>query len=205
MPGVTHFITANTKRVISLLLLAVALLALLLGSSTALAQEEGGVPPLPLVYQQGEVYMDGELLAEEAELTARVGDWESIPVAVRGGKFEILVVGPPSVAYVGREVTFHLQGLEASQRLTFPLLAEPSFETLRLDFPARPPKSEASPEEPDVSSAAVPSASAPAGAATSDEGPDIPWAMLFGVLAGGAVLIVMLNLAARRWLRLRLR
>ena len=177
-----------------------ALLALLLPAA-ALAQEdgqEGGAPPLPIVYD-GEVYVDGELLQEEAELTVMIGDWESRPATVADGKFEALVVGPPSVAYVGREMTFHLQDLTASQRFSFSLLTEPSFEPLRLDF-SRPATAEptpaVTPEQPTPGPVATPVEAGPTA-------PDlnIPWVAFGALVAGGAVLVVALNWLARPWLR----
>jgi hypothetical protein len=182
------------KGILWPLVAAVVLLAALLAPSMALAQE-GGPPGLPVIYS-GEVYVDGQLLAEESQLTARVGDWESQPVAVRDGKFELLVAGPPSVAYVGRDVTFHLRDMVASQQFIFPLLTQPTVETLRLDFSLPASQPAASPEEAVVVPVTT-SVEAPAG----DEGPDIPWATLAGLLVGGSVLVVVLNWAARRWLR----
>ena len=176
-----------------------SLVVMLLLPATALAQEggEGGAPPLPIVYQ-GEVYVDGQLLTEAAELTARIGDWESRPATVQDGAFDALVVGPPSVAYVGRDITFHLGELVASQQFTFSLLTQPSFEPLRLDFtrPAEQQTPAPSPEE-----AAVEPTATPVEVPLADDGLAVPWAVLGGLLAGGAVLVVVLNRIARRWLR----
>ena len=167
------------KRV---LVAALAILgAILLGQGTVVAQEDGP-PPLPILYQ-GEVYSDGELLREEAQLTVRVGDWESRSVTVQDGKFQGLVAGPPGPRYIGQPITFHLGGVEASYRSTFPLLGEPRSEEVRLEFAhvaATAEPQDASPEEDSVL--------------------DVPWAALAGMLAGGAVLVVVLSVALRRFL-----
>ena len=191
-----------------LALVALPALLGLLFSSVAVAQEQetgqnGGVPPLPIVYD-GEVYVDGEPLQEEAELTAMIDDWESAPAPVQAGQFETLIVGPPSAAYVGKEITFHLQGMVASQRPTFSLLTEPSFDVLRLDF-SRPgaeeqPTPSATPDQPAEEPTPEPVAT-PIGPVLAESDLSIPWVAFGVLLAGGAVLVVALNLLARRWLR----
>ena len=108
-------------------------LAWLLWAVPSVHAQAEGPPPLPIVYQ-GNVYADGLPLTLDGELAVRVGDWESAPVQVQGGAYMNLVVGPPSRAYIGEEISFYMDGLEAEQRLGFPSLAEPLFETMRLDF-----------------------------------------------------------------------
>ena len=195
--------------------IAVALLmaGLLIGLATVQAQD-GGVPPLPVIYG-GEVYVDGVLLMEEAELTVRMGDWESRPVTVQDGKFLALVAGPPGVEYVDQPITFHLNGMEAVQQFVFPLQGAPSSETVRLEFgspivePTATPTMEPEPTatlEPTPTATqeqpaeqATPSPEADAG--DTEDGFNIPWATLAVLLAGGIVLLVVLNLVFRRSLR----
>ncbi len=159
-----------------------AALVLLLSVTPALAQTVGP-PPLPVVYQ-GAVYLDGEALSRDAELTVRVGDWESGPVPVRDGAYINLVVGPPSPDYIGEEVTFHLGGLRAEQRFAFPSLGQPRFETLRLDFTAIEGETSlplAGPEPPE------------------EDTSGFPWlAVVGGALGGLALLLIVLPAALRR-------
>ncbi len=185
---------------------------LLVGLATVQAQD-GGIPPLPVIYG-GEVYVDGVLLAEEAELTVRVGDWESRPALVQDGRFLALIAGPPSVAYVDQPITFHLNGMEAIQRFVFPFQGVPSSETVRLEFgsPAEPTATPTMEPEPTATLEPMPTATQeqPAEQATpspeadaddTGDGLDIPWATLAVLLGGGAVLLMVLNLVFRRSLR----
>ena len=128
------------------LLLLVALFASLLAPA-ALAQD-AEFPPFPVLIS-GSVTMDGVPLLAPASLIARIDDWESRPVAVREGRFGDppglpVIVGPPSGAYVGMEVTFHLTGalvageLVARQRFIFQRLEEPAALDIELDFVGPP-------------------------------------------------------------------
>ena len=96
------------------------------------------LPPFPYVLQ-GTVTLDGAPLAGSATLTAAVGDWTSRPVDVIDGRFGVapsqpLIVGPPSPAYVGETVTFHLRGLTADLTFTFETLPAPEFVEAELRF-----------------------------------------------------------------------
>ena len=142
-----------------------------------LQAQEGGFPPWPVIYQ-GEVYVDGVLLEADAQLTVRVGVWESNPVVVREGSFLNLVAGPPSRAYDGEPITFHLSGVDgqpSQQQFRFQVREQPLAQTLRLEFGEGVP---------------LPTAAAP-----EDEG-DTPWGLVLGlvvgfvVLAGGALAVV---------------
>lgn len=158
-----------------------AALVTLLFVTPALAQTVQP-PPLPLVYQ-GTVYLDGETLSRDAELAARVGDWEGVPVPVKDGAYINLIVGPPSIIYIGEEVTFHLEGLQAEQRFTFAALGEPRFETLLLDFTSI--EGEASPTD--------------AGPEPPEEGGDgFPWLAVVGGGLGGLALLTVLAAALRQ-------
>lgn len=118
-------------------------LGLLLTPALALAQS-AGPPLLPIIYS-GTVYVDGVLLSGQRELTARVGDWESSPVLVQDGQFQLLIAGPPDSSYEGALITFRLGGLQASQQFTFTDMPEPKTETVRLDFTTAPPMPTATP------------------------------------------------------------
>jgi hypothetical protein len=108
------------------------------GLATPAAAQDAGFPPFPIIYD-GTVEVDDVPLAA-GTLTARVGDWTSVSVPVVDGRFACadpcLIVGPPTFAYVGREVTFHLADVDkaASLKFEFPNLAEPSRRTEALEF-----------------------------------------------------------------------
>ena len=121
-------------RIPVLLLLA---MGLLMTPALALAQS-GGPPLLPIIYN-GTVYVDGVLGSGQQELTVWVGDWESNPVVVQDGQFQLLIAGPPDSSYDGALSTFKLDGLEASQQFTFTAMSEPKSETVRLDFTTAQP------------------------------------------------------------------
>jgi hypothetical protein len=107
--------------------------------------QDNGFPPWPIIYD-GTVELDGEPL-KSGMLHAEVGDWVSTEVPVVDGWFACadpcLILGPPTVDYIGTEVTFHLNGIERASILKhpmeFPALTEPDRRTITLTF-----KSEAS-------------------------------------------------------------
>jgi hypothetical protein len=147
-----------------------------------LQAQEGGFPPWPVIYQ-GEVYVDGVLLEADAQLTVRVGDWESSPVVVRRGTFLNLVAGPPSHAYDNERITFHLSGMNvqpALQQFQFQVREEPLARTLRLEFGENVPL--------------------PPAVASKDE-VYTSWDLVLGVLVGFVVLVS--GVLAVVWCRLR--
>ena len=153
--------------------LAAGFAALVMSAPPAHAQE--GLPaPYPIVYQ-GDVYVDGALLlVQEAELTLRIGDWESRP-ALFGSRGELLslVAGPPDFSYIGETITFHMGGMEASQRFVFPTLGRPRLDPIRLDFTT-----------------------------AEDGGSSFPWATVVGGVAiAGVALAFLTVLALRLWRR----
>ena len=118
-------------------LLAVVLTWLLTVGLPAHAQQ-GGAPPWPILFE-GEAYAGGELVAS-GTLTVRVGDWESDPAQVANGVFPCcLMAGPPSKAYVGLPVTFHLDGERvAGYTFDFPDMDTPDRRSIELTFPEAP-------------------------------------------------------------------
>ena len=123
-------------RSTSVAVVLVAMLALV--SADGVSAQADGPPPLPIIYQ-GEVFLDGEPVAN-GTLRARIEDWETDAVPIVDGSFRCadpcLLVAPPDPAYVGSKVTFHLDGFEspATFSFDFPDLAEPRSETVRLFF-----------------------------------------------------------------------
>ena len=119
----------------------VAVLSVMAGATSVAAQADEP-PPLPIIYQ-GEVFLDGDAVAN-GTLRGRVGDWESAAVPVTDGTFRCadpcLLVAPPTVDYVGQEVTFHLDDAEfpATLKFKFPNLPEPRYDTVQLFFETTP-------------------------------------------------------------------
>ena len=178
MSPVAYESTPNLHR--GLLLVAGAglsslTLAWLLWAAPSVHAQAEGPPPLPIVYQ-GNVYADGLPLTMDGELAVRVGDWESAPVQVQGGTYLNLVVGPPSQDYIGEQISFHMDGLEAEQSFVFPSLAEPLFETMRLDFNT--------PGGQEIQSTET--------VQQSDGGGSFPWAPVVGGALGALALLVVL-------------
>ena len=134
--GLRGFQEISPAKAIAILVAALAMLiAIWPGQAHA---QEGGAPPWPILYS-GEVYFNDVLLQGNAQLTVRVGDWESKPVPVVDGRFRCadpcLIAGPPSQTYIGQRVTFHLSGEhEASHSFDFPTLPQPASETIHLYF-----------------------------------------------------------------------
>ncbi len=81
-------------------------------------------PPLPAIYS-GTVTVGGAAPPDGAMIVARVGDYQSRPTPVTRGLYRGLLVGPPGAAYVGKQVTFHLDGLRADQTDVFQLTGLP--------------------------------------------------------------------------------
>lgn len=130
--------------------------ALVLDRNNANAQSQ--LPPtLPAVIFSGWVTVDGSPLnVEGLPLTARVGEWESVPIIVGEGTpdrngYEDLTVDPP-IELIGSEIKFVLGGTVESATLsyfalmnddgTFCLTCEFSFPDWRnaftIDFPSLP-------------------------------------------------------------------
>jgi hypothetical protein len=125
--------SSKLGRVGLVMLVTIALLGVL-----AARAQDVDFPPWPIIYD-GTVEVDGELLSS-GMLTAHIGDWTSSAVPVVGGRFACgnpcLIVGPPTLAYVGSEVTFRLAGVERPSLLTFdfPQLGEPDRRAVTLEF-----------------------------------------------------------------------
>ena len=95
--------------------IAVSAFALLLFGGTAVAQ---GLPPMPAIYS-GTATAAGSAAPDGLQIVARVDGYQSEPVTVSNGRYNGLTVAPPEAAYVGKTVTFHLNGVKADQEITF--------------------------------------------------------------------------------------
>jgi hypothetical protein len=110
---------------------------LVLALAIPVSAQDAGFPPLPMLFD-GSVVLNGEPVAE-GQLTVRIGDWESGPVAVVDGVFRCanpcLIAGPPDFSYIGEPVTFHLDGGEpAGLSFAFLQAASPSRMSVELVF-----------------------------------------------------------------------
>ena len=109
----------------------------LMVNQTIVFAQDVSPPSLPIIYN-GTVFLDGEALEKQTLLTVRVGTWESRPVLVDQGSFQLLVAGPPGGSHDGELITFALGDLIALQQFVFTSLPEPKMEILRLDFQTQP-------------------------------------------------------------------
>ena len=129
-----------TRKTLWLTLLAVvaALSGGQLLAGQAAAQD---FPIMPVIYSGTVTVTSGEDPNGHL-ITARILDYESEPIEVVDGEYEALIVQAPSTAYVDQVMTFHLDGVQASETdtsispglpvvksdfdLTFPSLPEPT-------------------------------------------------------------------------------
>ena len=86
-------------------------------SDLARAQERS-LPVIPTVYS-GSASVNGQPVPDGLMMIAKVDDYESEPVEVENGRYQVLVVGPEDQTYIGKPVTFHLDGVEANQKDPF--------------------------------------------------------------------------------------
>ena len=107
---------------------------LLLSAAPASAQEQP--PNLPTVFS-GSATGGGKAVPNGFTLVARIDTrYESAPVEVKDGRYELLVVAPDDQALIGQAVTFDLEGVLANQTATYqPGVVNTSF---NLTFPKLP-------------------------------------------------------------------
>ena len=121
------------KGIMAGVLVAVAFAVAL--QDTALAQQ---IPPLPIIYS-GTATAGGKPVPDGFLILARVGAYEALPVAVKDGRYAALTVGPPSADFQGKEITFHLEGVQAQETDTFRVLGLPVIKgNFDLTFPMLP-------------------------------------------------------------------
>ena len=73
---------------------------------------------LPSAYS-GPIVILGGTVSQDAELVARVGSYVSIPAVIDGNSYLNLVIAPNDANLLGEEVTFLLDGIEASTTDTY--------------------------------------------------------------------------------------
>tara|TARA_B100001123_G_scaffold434353_1_gene560766 strand:+ start:119 stop:1222 length:1104 start_codon:yes stop_codon:yes gene_type:complete len=119
-----------------LLVLSVACGTLLISTSRA---EASSLPPWPYIYS-GSATIAGAPAADGAIVTAKIGSYTSVGVAVKDGRYVGLAVGGPDVTYVGKTITFHLDDMVVAEETdVFRLLASPELKSpFDLAFPAYP-------------------------------------------------------------------
>ena len=72
-------------------------------------------PALPAVFS-GPIVVLGGTVSQDAKLVARIGDYVSIPAVISGNGYLNLVIAPNDVDLLDMEITFLLDGIEASRR-----------------------------------------------------------------------------------------
>ncbi len=72
-------------------------------------------PTLPAVFS-GPIVVPGGTVSQDAVLIARVGDYRSIPAVISGNSYLNLVIAPNDVDLLDKEITFLLNGVEASKK-----------------------------------------------------------------------------------------
>ena len=91
---------------------AVVLIAAMLSAGESSAQ---GVPPIPAVYS-GIVTADGAPVPDGFQIYARIGStYQSEPVTVADGEYEVLTVAPPNANFAGQVVTFFIEDIQAAE------------------------------------------------------------------------------------------
>lgn len=128
MRGAMNSTLVHRKSIAALL---VALFAAALTLGQAYAQ---GVPQIPMIFSGTATTADGTPVPDGYTIVARVEGYESGPVVVRNGSYDVLSVGPDSTA-VNKTIQFFLGDVPAAETDVF-MAAE--VKTLNLTFPNLP-------------------------------------------------------------------
>ena len=101
--------------------------------------EAASLPPWPMIYS-GSVTVGGAPAPDGAILTAKIGDYTSVGIAIKNGGYAGLAVGGPDSTYLNKTITFHLDDtVVANETDTFLLLAMPELKSpFNLTFPDYP-------------------------------------------------------------------
>ena len=105
----------------------------------AVPEQDQGPPPFPMIFS-GTVSIQGEEAPEGLALVACVQDcasYETVEVITRpGGKYSILIIGPPNAAYLEKEISFWIVTEHGRIRATQTATYRPTIENLtpRLDL-----------------------------------------------------------------------
>ncbi len=118
-----------------LLGVVIAVLMIPLATSIAVAQDAGSIPPIPSFFI-GTVTIEDGSAADGLFITGRIDDYESEPVIIENGRYDLLFVAPPDDSFRNKTITFHINGIQANETISFnPGSANLSFE---LTFPSVP-------------------------------------------------------------------
>ena len=98
-------------RILGGLLLTLLVVLALMSGRTTRAQ---GIPPGPVIYI-GNVIVSGAPAPDGLQITARILDYETAPVTTSEGGYIGLTVAPPDESYVGKTITFHMDGVQAAE------------------------------------------------------------------------------------------
>lgn len=102
------------KRTQTLIAFLVALAMLVVTMGSAAAQP----PPIPSDYS-GTVTVGGTPAPNGTTVQAKIETYTSASVTVTGGKYQFLIVGPPSSTFQGKTITFLVGGVAANETSTF--------------------------------------------------------------------------------------
>ncbi|MCH8310515.1 MAG: hypothetical protein IIB17_08475 [Chloroflexi bacterium] len=109
----TRIRTCLNRALVTLLVVVISI------ASIGVASAQGR-PPTPTIYS-GSVTAAGSPVPDGFRLTAKIRDYQTEPVIISNGKYQLLVVQPPDDSYDRGIVTFHIDGLKAAQIDTFVL------------------------------------------------------------------------------------
>ena len=84
------------------------------------AQAQEALPVSPAVYNGDAKLADGSNVPDGLTIVARIGeDYESEPVEVDAGRYQVLIIAPGNQTFIARTITFHLDGVQALETDTF--------------------------------------------------------------------------------------
>ena len=95
----------------------------------------------PAVYS-GAIVVAGSQPPAQAQLTARVGGYQTTPITTTGPVFTNLVIAPPDESAIGQPIQFFLNGFPSAPPVPAPVFQPGEFKTINLifvDFPTPTP------------------------------------------------------------------
>ena len=84
------------------------------------ADAQEALPVSPAVYNGDAKLADGSNVPNGLTIVARIGEeYESEPVEVDAGRYQVLIIAPGNQTFIARTITFHLDGVQALETDTF--------------------------------------------------------------------------------------
>ena len=178
-------LTNHGSKILAAVALVVAItLAAAVGANRVSAQS----PPVSPYIYGGAVSVNGQPAPDGYTIHATVGDYQSAPATIMGGRYEGLAVAPTGNQYNRQPVMFYLGNVPANETDVYQLSGVPVPKIFNLTFPSLPvPTPTATAEVPPT--------------ATPTATPEVPAAMIFAsgnvFLTGGGILPEGAQLTAR--------